>query len=122
MAPGGGDVLDDAIVFVLLALDAHAGVLGGSLHNLAVVRRRCVRCSAVVTRRSPRWSRLRCNRWSWSRMERRRGRGALRHVPHAARRNQRTGRGRSGDASSADELREAVEPALLGLRRSTVLQ
>ena len=55
-------------------------------------------------------------------MERRRGRGAWRHVPHAARRNQRTGRGRCGDASGADELREAVEPGLLSLRRRTVLQ
>ena len=37
--PGGGDVLDGAIVAVLPALDAHAGVLGGTLHDLEVVRR-----------------------------------------------------------------------------------
>ena len=46
----------------------------------------------------------------------------MRHVPHARREDQRTGRCRSGDASGADELGEAVEPGFLSLRRRTVLQ
>ena len=121
MAPCGGDVLDGAVVAVLPALDAHAGVLRGSLHDLAVMRRRCVRCSAVVARRSPRWSRLRWDWWSWSGrgMKRGCGRSTVRHVPHARRENQRTRRCRSGDVSGADELGEAVEPGLLD-RKSVV--
>ena len=45
----------------------------------------------------------------------------MRHVPHARRENQGTRRCRSGDASGADELAEAVEPGLLSLRRGAVL-
>ena len=39
VAPRGGDVLDGAVVAILPALDAHACVLRGPLHNLAVMRR-----------------------------------------------------------------------------------
>ena len=46
----------------------------------------------------------------------------MRHVPHARRGNQRARRRRSGDASGADELGEAVEPGFLSLRRGAVLQ
>ena len=89
MAPCGGDVLDGAVVAILPALTAHAGVLRGSLHDLAVVRRRCVRCSVVVARRNRCRSRL---WWSWSGrgMERGCGRSAVRHVPHAPRENRGT--------------------------------
>ena len=38
VTPSGGDVLDGAVVAILLALDVDAGVLRGSLHDLAVVR------------------------------------------------------------------------------------
>ena len=46
----------------------------------------------------------------------------MRHVPHARRENQRTRWCRSGDASGADELGEAVEPGFVSLRRGAVLQ
>ena len=59
VTPCGSAILDDAVVAILPTLDVHACVLRGSLHDLAVVRRRCVRCSAVVVRSGPRWSRLR---------------------------------------------------------------
>ena len=52
-----GDVLDGAVVAVPLALDVHAGVWRGSLHDRAVVRRRCVRRGVVVATRGPRRSR-----------------------------------------------------------------
>ena len=63
VAPRGGDVLDGAVVAVPLTLDVHPGIWRGSLHDRAVVRRRCVRCDAVVARGSPRWSWRDDGRW-----------------------------------------------------------
>ena len=47
---------------------------------------------------------------------------AVRHIPCACREDQRARRCRSGDASGADKLGEAVEPGFLCLRRGVVLQ